>query len=207
MSLLAKGTRLGRPWPRPVPTRPPFAMPNKALDNLEAAAELPAVDLMAVKALSQPSIRRATCENTWAATKPPTTIRTEADDDPADAACGDVDHDEEQAEEQDRGTEVALEDEHADAHEPGGDHGAPMSLQPRELHRADLAAGQQDQVPVRGQIPGKEDGQGDLGDFTGLEGHGTDLDPHARTQDFSGGDTGHQRQDEEHGADAPGRCT
>ena len=46
MSLLAKGTRLGRPWPRPGAHQAAVGHAEQALDDLEAAAELPAVDLI-----------------------------------------------------------------------------------------------------------------------------------------------------------------
>jgi hypothetical protein len=127
----------------------------------------------------------------------------DADNHPADAARGDVDHHEEQAEEQDRGAQVPLEDQHADAHEPGGEHGAHV-LEPRELDGADFASRQQDEIPVGGKIPGEEYGERDLGDLTGLERHGAELDPHPRPEDLTGRYAGNQRQDQKDGADRQG---
>src|SRR4029453_9734024 len=104
-------------------------------------------------------------------------------------AGGHVDHHDKEAEEEDGRSEVALEDQDADAHQPGGDHRTQV-LEAGELHGTDLPAGQEDEVPVGRQITREEYGQGDLGDFTRLESHGADADPDAGTEHLTGGDAG-----------------
>src|SRR6185312_7142007 len=123
----------------------------------------------------------------------------QADDDPADAPGGDVDHDHEQAEEQEGGAQVALQDQDADAHEPGDDHRAQV-LQARQLQGAELASGQQDQVAVGGEVAGEEERQGDLGQFSGLEGEGADVDPDPGAVDHPA-QAGNQGQDQQQRTD------
>ncbi|MCY1231702.1 hypothetical protein D9M72_441610 [compost metagenome] len=74
MSLLANGTRFGRPWPRPVPTRPPLAMPNRPSTIWKLPPNCRPYT-SSVKAFSHPSMRRPTCEKTLEATYPPPRIR------------------------------------------------------------------------------------------------------------------------------------
>ena len=175
---------------------------EQPFDDLQAAAELPSVDLVGERVDPAVNPQRDVGEDAGG-DESADSDEPDADDHPADAARGDVDHHEEKAEEQDRGAQVPLEDQHADAHEPGGEHWAHV-LEPRELDGSDLPAGQQDEVPVGGKIPGEEYGERDLGDFTGLEGHGAELDPDPRAQDFTGRYAGNQRQDQQDRTDGEG---
>ncbi|EME37602.1 hypothetical protein C884_01653 [Kocuria palustris PEL] len=118
-------------------------------------------------------------------------------DDPAQAAGGEVEHGHEQAEEQDRGAEVALQHEHPDGHEPRGEQGREIP-EARQMQGTDLGPGQQDDVAVRGQVAREEDRQGDLGDLAGLEGPPADGDPDPCSVDL-GAEPGQQRQDQQQG--------
>src|SRR5699024_11472172 len=71
----------------------------------------------------------------------------EAKDDPARAFGGDVEHRDEQPEEQQRGAQVALGDEHEDTRGPHGDERAEID-DPGELDAEELRAGEGEPVPV-----------------------------------------------------------
>ena len=100
-----------------------------------------------------------------------------------------------QAEEQQRGSQVSFEDKDADAGDPGDDDGAEVS-QAREADAEDLRPGQNQLVTVGHEVASEEDGQQDLRDLTGLEGHRADADPDACAVDRLA-QAGNQREQEE----------
>jgi hypothetical protein len=92
-----------------------------------------------------------------------------AEDDPAGALGGHVQHDHEEAEEEQRGAQVGLEDQDQQADGPDDEDRAQVAAAGQvEPHEA--AAGQREGVPLDHQVAGEEDGDDDLRELTGLEG-------------------------------------
>ena len=146
----ANGTRSGRPCPQPVPNRPPLAMPNRPRTSWPEPPGLWS-KTAGSNACSQASNRAPTCENALAARTAPTTNSSEADDDPAQPLGGQVEHGDEQAEEQQRGAEVALEDEDRDRRAPHDEDRAEVP-RPRQLQAQHLRPGEREGVAVGDQV-------------------------------------------------------
>ena len=98
------------------------------------------------------------------------------DDQPARPVCGDVECDDEQAEQQRRGAQVALGDEHQDADAPH-DHEGDEVARPRQVQAEHASPGQGQVVAIGHQVGGEEHHQEDLGQLSRLEGHGAQVDP------------------------------
>ena len=94
--------------------------------------------------------------------------QSKADDQPRHAVRGDVQHRDEEAEEQQRGTQVALQDEDRDADQPH-DHDRAEVAGARQAHAEELAAADRQVVAVRHEISGEEDSQRDLHELAGLD--------------------------------------
>lgn len=120
------------------------------------------------------------------------------DGDPADPAGGREQHDHEEAEEEQRGSQVPLQDEHADGEQPDGEDRAehPAGQQPQLPEEG--AAGEGQGGAVRREVGGEEDGEQDLGELPRLEGEPGEPDPDVRAVDGREED-GHQHQRERHG--------
>ena len=104
------------------------------------------------------------------------------DEQPGGPVSGHVQDDDEQAEQQHRGTQVLLEDQDADAHAPHDEQGAQVAGA-RQAHPQHLAARQGQVVPVGHQVGGEEDRQQHLGQLGRLEAHRADPDPDAGAVD------------------------
>ena len=74
---------------------------------------------------------------------------------PAGALGGDVEHRDEDAEEQQRGAEVALEDEHGEAGQPGHED-RPQVAAAGQVEAEDPAARQRQHVALDDQVAGEE---------------------------------------------------
>ena len=116
-------------------------------------------------------------------------------DQPRQAARRQVQHRHEQAEEHDGRTQVLLEYQNTQAHEPGQEHRCKVA-QSRQVYRTDAAARHQNQVAVRCQVTGEENRQRNLRDLAGLEGAVADVNPDARTVQLHA-QAGNQRHDEQ----------
>lgn len=99
--------------------------------------------------------------------------------DPSGAARGDVQHDHEQAEEQQRGAQIAFQDQDADAQQPDGDDRAEDAPggQLEALEPPDLAPGVRQRVAVRREIAGEEQCEQHLRELARLEGEPRDPHP------------------------------
>ena len=124
-----------------------------------------------------------------------------ADDDPRDLRGRDVEHGDEEAEEEERGAEVAFEDEDADAGDPRDDDGAEVA-QPREADAEDLRAREHELIAVGDEVAGEEDREEDLRDLTGLERQRSDADPDAGAVDRPAEARDEGQQEEEEGEEA-----
>lgn len=126
----------------------------------------------------------------------------QADDQPAGALGGHVEHHDEDAEQQQRAAQVALEDQHEDRHDPHDDDRAEVAAA-RQLQAHHLAAGQGQHVALVHQVGGEEDDQADLGELTGLDGEAGHPDPQLGAVDLGdrrrqhGGD-GQEHQAQQH---------
>ena len=92
----------------------------------------------------------------------------QADRDPGAALGRDVEHRHEQAEEEQGGAEVLLEDEDPEARCPGDEDRSEVAGA-REREPEDLAPGQRQDVAGLHEVAGEEHRQRDLGDLTRLE--------------------------------------
>ena len=122
---------------------------------------------------------------------------------PAEAAGGEVEHDQEQTEVEQGGAEVTLEDD--DGHGQRPDHEDRTEVpQARKAHPEEFLAHHGEAVAVAHEVAGEEDREGDLRDLAWLEGgEGPDADPHARTADLAA-EAGHERQQEQGHTDKTG---
>ena len=91
-----------------------------------------------------------------------------ADDQPAGTLGGDVEHDQEEAEEQQARAEVVLEDQDAEADQPHGQDRAEVAPA-RQVDEEHPAPGQGQRVAVQHEVAGEGDHQQHLGDLAGLE--------------------------------------
>lgn len=101
----------------------------------------------------------------------------QADRDPADPSGGREQHDHEQSEEQQRGPEVPLQDQHADAQQPDREDRAEDPAGQEAQLPEEPAAGEGQGGAVRGEVGGEEDGEQDLGELPRLEGESGEPDP------------------------------
>ena len=118
-----------------------------------------------------------------------------SDEQPGGTVGGHVQDDDEQAEQQDRGAQVLLKDQDADARAPHDEQRAQVSGA-RQAHPQDLAARQGQVVPVGHEVGGEEDRQQHLGQLGRLEAHRADPDPDAGAVDALA-DPRDEGQDEE----------
>ena len=118
-----------------------------------------------------------------------------ADDQPAGPLGGDVEHHQEQAEEQQAGAEVALEDQDAEADQPHHQDRAEVAA-PRQVDAGHPPAGERQRVTVQHEVAGERDHQQHLGDLAGLEAERPDADPDLGAVDgvADAGDEGQQEQ-------------
>ena len=150
-SELAKVTRVGDPLPHPAPMSPPVDMPNMPVSSCaEDAARVvdgvvggmePAVDALldVMEVRGREPGRREEQGGT--------------DEQPGGPISGHVQDDDEQAEQQHRGTQVLLEDQDADAHAPHNEQGAQVPGA-RQAHPQDLAAHQARLSRLANQVGG-----------------------------------------------------
>ena len=127
----------------------------------------------------------------------------QTEDDPAGPLGGDVQHDDEHSEEQQRGAEVGLEDQDQDRDEPDDQDRAEVAAA-RQVQAHEAAAGEGERVPLHHQVAGEEDRQHDLRELTGLDGaEAGDADPDLGAVDVGAeaGTSGSSEQEQgaEHG--------
>ena len=120
----------------------------------------------------------------------------ETDDQPRHAVRRHVQHRNEQAEEEQRSTQVTLQDEDRDADQPH-DHDRAEVAGARQAHAQELAAADRQVVAVSHEVSGEEDRQRDLHELTGLDGDGTQVDPDARTEGLLAQAGNHRQEQEE----------
>ena len=123
----------------------------------------------------------------------------QTEDDPAGPLGGDVQHDDEHSEEQQRRTEVGLEDQDEDRHHPDDEDRAEVAAA-RQVQAHEAAAGQGEGVALHHQVAGEEDREDDLRELTGLDGEAGDLDP-----DLGAVDVGAEARARAAGAAGPAR--
>ncbi len=99
-----------------------------------------------------------------------------ADDQPARSLGRDVEQHQEEAEEQQAGAEVLLEDQDAEADQPHRED-RPEVAPPRQVDEQDAPAGEGEGVAVQDEVAGEGDHQQHLGDLAGLEAEGAEPDP------------------------------
>ena len=122
----------------------------------------------------------------------------DAEDHPAGPLGGDVEHHHEDAEEDQRGAEVALEDQHQQADHPDRQHRAGVAPA-RQAQAPDLAADQRQRVPADRQVAGEEDDDGELDELVRLQRDPGQPDPALGAEGVAGEEGGrgqqHQRAD------------
>ncbi len=116
-----------------------------------------------------------------------------ADDQPAGSLGGDVQHDQEDPEEQQRGAEVALEDQDEHADRPHAQDRAEVATA-RQVDEEHPAPGQGQRVAVQHEVAGEGDDQQHLGDLAGLEAERADGDPDLGAVDRVADDREHRQQ-------------
>ena len=124
-----------------------------------------------------------------------------ADDQPSGPLGGDVEHHQEQAEEQEAGAEVALEDQDAEADQPHHQDRAEVAAA-RQVDAAHPTAGERQRVAMQHEVARERDHQQHLGDLAGLEAERPDADPDPGAVDGVA-DPGHERQQEQHDRGQP----
>ena len=144
------------------------------------------------------STRCCTWPNSDQARNDPDRNSADADQQPGQPLGRDVEQRDEDAEEQQRRAEVALEDQDAEAGDPG-DEDRPEVAGARQVDADDAAAGQRQHVALGHQVAGEEDDQQDLGELAGLEREAGEPDPDPRAVD-GGADQRQQRQQQQHEA-------
>jgi hypothetical protein len=125
-----------------------------------------------------------------------------AQEHPAHALGGEVEHGDEQTEEQQRGTEVALEHEDRERRAPD-DEDRPQVAQARQVQADDLLARERERVAVGHEVAGEEHGERDLRELGRLHRHAGDAHPDARAVDLPA-DHRQERQQHEHEAEGHG---
>ena len=100
----------------------------------------------------------------------------QTEDDPAGPLGGDVQHDHEQAEEQQRGAEVGLEDQDAGSTRPDHEDRAEVAAA-GQVQAHEAAAGEGERVALDHQVAGEEDREDDLRELAGLDGEAGRPDP------------------------------
>ena len=106
------------------------------------------------------------------------------DDHQADPARGDVEHRQEDAEEQERGAEVALDDHDAEGDRPHRDHRGEVR-QRRQPQRPEPRVLLDQQGPVLRQVAGQEDDEDDLEQLGRLAAERSELEGQALTVDLA----------------------
>ena len=121
--------------------------------------------------------------------------RDEADDDPASAPGGRVQHCDEHREEHQRRAQIALHDEHAHRDQPHHDDRTEV-LDAGQLESQHLLASHSELVAVVEQVGGEEEREEQLGEFGGLQRISADADPDLGAVDVAPqtGDHGRQQQ-------------
>ncbi len=117
-------------------------------------------------------------------------------DQPAGAFRGDVEHHQEEPEEQQRGAQVALEDQHAEADQPHRQH-RPQVAAAGQVDAEHPSSGQGQRVTVQHEVAGEEEHQQDLGQLTGLEAERAEPDPDPGAVD-GGAEHRQQRHHQQH---------
>ena len=123
------------------------------------------------------------------------------DHEPARPLGRDVQHDQEQAEEQQARAEVVLEDQDPEADQPHRQDRAEVATT-WEVDHGDPAAGERQRIAVEDEIAGERHHQQHLGDLAGLEAHRADVDPDPRAVDGLADDRSH-RQEKQHDRGEP----
>ncbi len=121
----------------------------------------------------------------------------QSDRDPADPPGGGEQHDHEQSEEQQRGPQIPLQDQHTDAEQPDREDRAEDAAGEEPELPEEPAAGEGERGAVRGEVGGEEDREQDLGELPRLEGEPGEPDPDVRAVDRREED-GDQHQDQGH---------
>jgi hypothetical protein len=122
----------------------------------------------------------------------------EAEGDPAQSPRGDVDHDEEEAEVQQRGAEVALDDEDPHGRRPDDEDRSEVACA-GEAHPEEPPADHREAVPSLDEVSGEEDRERDLGELARLEREHPETDPESRAE-LLVPDDGEHGQEKEHDA-------
>ena len=130
----------------------------------------------------------------------------EPDDQPGRPLGGDVHHHHEQAEEQGRGADVTLEDQHHQADAPGDQHRAQVAG-PGQVDAQEPPPGQGEHVALGHQVAGEEHGQAQLGELLRLHGEPAqrDLDLGEGARHLADAVRQHRGQGQQHHADGTQR--
>ena len=176
-SLSAKDVSQGRPAPRPVPVRPPEAIPHRPLASWLERSRLSGREGVEpeVDALLEVRERRQGEGDGDAEEQ-------QADGDPGHPLGGDVEHRDEEAEEEQRRAEVLLEDEDEQREHPRDEDRAEVAAA-REGEAEDPLAGEREHVAGLHEVAGEEDREGDLGELARLEVERPEADPDLRAVD------------------------
>lgn len=112
----------------------------------------------------------------------PDARQDQPDRDPAGAPGGHVQQDDEDGEEEERGAQIALQDQHRDADQPDRDDRSqhPAGGEPQPPHPASRVG---QRAAVGGKIGREEDGDQNLGELARLNGKSGDTDPDLRPVD------------------------
>ena len=192
----AYGHPLGAAVAEAAADQPAPAHAEHRLDELERASSVLCVvvaervqpDVEPVGHVGDEEVRRAISARRRRAA-PPTTQ-------PPGPLGGDVEHDQEEAEEQQAGAEVALEDEDAEADQPHREDRAEVAAA-RQVDEQDPAAGERERVAVQHEVAGERDHEQHLGDLAGLEAERAEADPDPGAVD-GGAEPGDHRQQQQH---------
>ena len=123
------------------------------------------------------------------------TEQREPDDHVGRAPGRRVEHHEEDREEQQRGAEVALEDEHDERDDP---HEQQRAERARlgQAHAEDAARRDREHLAVLGEVGGEEEHDEDLGELAGLEAEAAEADPQLGAVDLAADERRQQQQHE-----------
>ena len=126
----------------------------------------------------------------------PPTKSSAAEHQPAGPLGGDVEHDQEQAEEQQAGAEVLLEDQDPEADQPHDQDRAEVAAA-RQVDEQHPSSGEGEGVAVKDEVARERDHQQHLGDLAGLEAERADADPDPRAV-HGLADARRHRQEQQH---------
>ena len=196
-SLAGNGIRSGDPRPSPVPTRPPRREREPALRELAVADVVHRGGFERVQPVRHAVLHvgeRHVPDRAAGREEEP------AGEEVAEPPARDPQHDDEDPEEEHRGSEVAFQEQDR---EGGG---------PREQQRAQVLGSREsepsdarlEELPLRGEVRREEDDDQDLPELRGLERERTELRPQARPVDRQS-DPRYHREQQQHQAEEPDR--